>query len=105
MPERNERGQFKKGHKNVSPGRPPREVEQEYKNIMLSEVTPDDWRLIVRKAKEQAKKGDTQARKWIADYLIGPPIERKEITGADGEPIQFIEILKDAGSELSNSPE
>lgn len=93
LPDRDKNGRFTKGYKG-GPGRPPRETEESYRAILLDEVSPDDWRLIVRKAKEQAKKGDTSARKFLADYLIGPPVERKEISGADGGPI-FIDVGED----------
>jgi hypothetical protein len=92
LPDRNEKGQFKKGYKG-GPGRPPREVEEEYRQILVSNVSQEDWAAIVRRAVSDAKKGDTSARKFIADYLIGPPIERKELTGADG-PIQITIVGK-----------
>jgi len=105
MTERDESGRFLKGSTGNPTGRAPREREERYYKIMVQTVTFADWERIITKAVDQAKRGDSVARKWLSDYLIGPPVERKEITGADGEPIQFIEILKDAGSELSNSPE
>jgi hypothetical protein len=84
---RDKSGKFVKGHENVSPGRPKREREEIYYRILMTACSADDWALIIDKAVKQAKAGDATARKWLADYLIGPPVERKEITGADGNAV------------------
>lgn len=55
--------------------------------IALSAVTFDDWRTIVKKAVTQAKRGDHMARKWLGDYLMGTPVQKTELTGADGAPL------------------
>lgn len=89
MTERDEKGHFVKGNSGNPTGRAPREREERYYSIMMQTVTFADWERIIAKAVDQARKGDSVARKWLSDYLIGPPIERKEITGADGEPIKI----------------
>jgi len=96
MVERNASGQFEKGWKG-GPGRPPRAKEEKFYRIMTTAVTLKDWREIIKKAVEQAKRGNHQARKFLADYLIGPPIERKEISGPEGAPITIVEVVKDDG--------
>jgi hypothetical protein len=53
----------------------------------MTTVTFEDWKAIVLKAKDQAKHGDQAARKWLADYLVGAPIQRSEISGKDGGPL------------------
>ena len=88
MAERDENGRFVKGATGNSRGRMPKERETKFYEITLSAVTFDDWKAIVVKAKEQAKRGDAVARKWLADYLIGPPVQRNEVTGKDGEIIR-----------------
>ena len=85
--ERDKRGRFAAGN-GGGPGRPKREREVEYYRVMEMSVTLADWRAIVTKAVEQAKRGDAVARKWIADYLIGTPPQRHELTGADGDPLK-----------------
>lgn len=77
-----ENGKFAKGNPG-GPGRPKKEREQKYYEITLTAVTFDEWKAIVIKAKDQAKRGDAVARKWLSDYLLGPPIQRTEheITG------------------------
>ena len=39
-----------------------------------------DWKAIVGKAVEQAMDGDKDARKWLADYLIGPATKKLDVT-------------------------
>jgi hypothetical protein len=94
MAERDENGKFVKGNPG-GPGRPKKEREQKFYDLTLSAVTFDDWKAIVRKAVDQAKRGDQQARKWLSDYLIGPPVQRQEVTGADGDALVIRVTLKD----------
>lgn len=92
---RNDKGQFIKGQSGNPTGRPPLEKEEKYYRVMTTAVTLKDWREIVKKAVEQAKRGNHQARKFLADYIIGPPVERKEITGADNGPVIFRVVYDD----------
>ena len=85
MAVRNEKGQFEKGHSG-GPGRPKKSREERYLEITKSAVTFDDWKKIILKAAEQAMRGDAQARKWLSDNLIGLPVQKTEVTGADGSP-------------------
>jgi len=88
MGDRDENGRFAKGSTGNPRGRAPREREERYYEILMSAVTFDVWEQIVKKAAEQAKKGDAMARKWLADYIVGSPIQRQEITGKDGNVIE-----------------
>ncbi len=96
---RDENGRFVKGN-GGGPGRPKREREVEYYRILQTAVSPEDWQLIVNKAVSEAKRGDAVARKWLADYLIGPPVERKEIANPPGEKL-LIEIV-DVGDQSAD---
>lgn len=78
MADRDERGYFLPGHSVRSPGRPKRKTEQSYLDIMLSVVTPERWQKICERAAKDAEKGDTSARKFLADYIVGKPVERIE---------------------------
>lgn len=84
---RDDRGRFAKGYKG-GPGRKKRQVEDDFMRLLTGAVTKEDWITIVIKAVEQARRGDSVARKWLSDYLIGPPVERKELTGANGGVIR-----------------
>lgn len=41
-------------------------------------VSPARWAKIVITAVDQATNGDWRARKWLGDYLMGPPVRRVE---------------------------
>ena len=41
-------------------------------------VSPARWAKIIITAVDQAVQGDWRARKWLGDYLMGPPIKRVE---------------------------
>lgn len=74
---------FQPGHPG-GPGRPRKPVEEKYLQRLSSRVTVKDWSEIIERAILDAKRGDTAARKWLSDYLMGTPIQRLEHTGADG---------------------
>lgn len=69
---RDSNGRFGKGHQG-GPGRPKREKEAQYLQMLTDTVTPEKWQAIVNKAYEQAAEGDQAARRWLSDYLLGPP--------------------------------
>ena len=50
-----------------------RRIEADYMRTLLDTVTPDDWREVVAATLAAAKRGDAQARAWLAHYLIGKP--------------------------------
>ena len=92
---RNNKGQFIKGQTGNPNGRPKREREERYLEITLSTVTFKDWGEIVTKAKNDAKRGDSVARKWLSDYLLGTPVQKNEITGADGGNVILRVVYED----------
>ena len=105
MADRKENGQFAPGHKG-GPGRPRRRTEDQYLDATIGRVTLKDWREIVDKAIWQAKKGDSRARQWLSDYLIGPPVRSIDIT-SKGERITGYAAVTpddwDKGSDASDT--
>ncbi len=85
--EREANGRWVKGQSANPKGRPSKARETRFLEITQQTVTFEDWRQIVEKAKDQAKRGDAVARKWLGDYLQGAPVQRQEVTGADGRDI------------------
>lgn len=86
--ERDENGRFVKGQSGNPKGRPKKERSERYYEIAISACTYEDWRAVWKKAVEQAKRGNATARKFLADYLIGSPVRRTELSGRDGGPIE-----------------
>lgn len=76
---RDDKGKFVKGHPKTG-GRKKRTIEERYLEIFKETVTETDWKKIITRAIEDAGRGDGMARKFIADYLIGTPIQRTDVT-------------------------
>lgn len=84
---------FQKGQSGNPKGRPRKEREVRFYEITTSTVSFDDWKEIVGKAVIDAKRGDTAARKWLSDYLIGTPEQRVDVT-SNGNSI-LVEYVND----------
>jgi hypothetical protein len=56
-----------------------RRTEGDYMGVLMDTVTLNDWRSVVNGALQAAKAGDSQARNWLAQYLVGKP-EGKALT-------------------------
>jgi len=97
MTDRDANGRFIKGSVGNPTGRSPREREERYYQIMMSTVSFEDWKRIIAKAVQQAEKGDAQARKWLADYLVGTAQQTLDIT-SNGGPL-IIKVVYDEERE------
>ncbi len=96
---RDERGRFVRGHSGNPRGKP---IDQfKYLKKMGAAVTASDWRAIIDRAVEQAKRGDPRAREWLSDYLMGKPPQQVDI-GSDGMIEFFVRYADDNG--LSDNP-
>ena len=73
MKDRNKQGKFVKGSKG-GPGRPPRKTEAVYLQATVNVCPVSSWKKIVLQAVKDAEKGDSQARLFLAKYLIGEPV-------------------------------
>ena len=90
---------FKKGQSGNPNGRAKKQREVEYSTAIKSACTPERWLRICEVATSQAERGDEKARKWLSDNLVGLPVQKNEITGADGGNIKISVKLKH-GEEL-----
>lgn len=81
---RDDKGRFPKGVSGNPKGRKARPTEEKYLAVFKQCVDEEDIKAIARKAVEQAKRGDPMARKFIFDYLVGPPVQKNEtqLTGS-----------------------
>ena len=50
-----------------------RATSTDYMAALLESVSLDDWRDVVTGAVKAAKEGDSQARAWLAQYILGRP--------------------------------
>lgn len=72
MAERDENGRFVKGSAG-GPGRPARATEERFMVRLTEKLTMEDWDEIVARAVQDAKQGDKDARKWLAEHVLGKP--------------------------------
>ena len=84
--QRDKNGRFVKGW-NGGPGRPKRTTEERYIAAMVRTVRMDDWEKIVLTGIARAKAGDLGWAKFIADYLVGKPLQRTEVSGPGGNDL------------------
>lgn len=94
MENRDEKGHFVKGKSGNPGGRPINQTKYLKKIDTAMKIT--DWREIVKKAIEQAKRGDPKARQWLSDYLMGKPQQIIDIT-TDGEKLNIVRIIEHDG--------
>ena len=102
MGDRDASGKFVKGNPG-GPGRKKREVETDYLIALVKAVSMEDWEAIVHKAVVQARHGDAVARKWLADYIIGAPVQRQEVTGADGGRVEIV-VTYESPTPITETP-
>jgi hypothetical protein len=72
--ERDISGRFVSGHAKVG-GRAKGSGTIDYIAILREECSSAQWRAIIARALEQARRGDNAARRWVSEYLIGKPVE------------------------------
>ena len=92
MSTRDEAGRFVKGESGNPRGRPQKAREERYYKIALSAITFAQWKKIIKRAGDDAAKGDASARRFLADYLLPTPAQRLELTGALGGPIEISRV-------------
>lgn len=77
---------FQKGQSG-NPGGRPSPAKQELSALLEAVFTGPRRRKVLTKLIEDAERGDHDARVLLLAYTYGRPVERKELTGADGEPL------------------
>jgi hypothetical protein len=90
-------GQFPKGVSGNPKGRPKKAREERYLEITMTKCTFKEWGEIVQKAVDQAKRGDSTARKWLSDYLIGSPQQKLDVTSGGNPFVEIIEVVRSGG--------
>ena len=94
MTERDSKGRFKKGHSGNPDGR--KKAHRPYIEVMFESVDAVDWQEIIEQAIRQAKRGDKDARKWLADYIMGLPKQKVAFEGS-GEMRIVVEYIRTKG--------
>ena len=79
----------KHGGARPNSGRPTTADTLSRREAFRKHVPDTKLRAIIQAQVAKAIEGDTVAAKLILDGRFGPEIQRSEITGKDGKPIQF----------------
>ena len=81
-------GKFLHGNRfQTSPGNPVARRMSQLRTAAVKAQTPEDVLAIFTSLLNAGKCGDVAASKVYLDFIIGRPIQKLELTGADGEPI------------------
>jgi hypothetical protein len=72
--------------------------------LRIEEILRKGWpkrsRLaVIRKLAEKAEEGDTRAAKLLLEHAYGRPVQRHQIAGAEGGPLTFLDLMKQARSD------
>jgi hypothetical protein len=88
MVERGEHGRLKKGSVLNPKGRAPRAVEDTFTAVIHSEISPEDFRLVLRKHWKRAEV-DLEEFKYCCK-LLGLEVDKKQLSGPGGGDLTFI---------------
>jgi len=88
---------FQPGQSGNPAGRPPKVKNEPYLIALKDCLSIPDWEAIVQRAITDAKKGDRHARKWLSDYLLGPPTQSFNVSGNLLDGIE--DLIRDKSEE------
>ena len=92
---RDDKGRYVSGESGNPSGRRAKDIR--YYEIIVSAVSLEKWRKIVLRAANDAERGDSVARKWLGDYIVGAPEQVLKLLGPDNGPIPLTLVDYRAG--------
>lgn len=90
--DRDAKGRFAKGTTGNPNGRPPRATEEEYVGRIRDAVSPERWKKVVEQMLKRAENGDVHSARFIAEYLLGRPKQRLDLT-SDDRPLKGYAVV------------
>jgi len=92
MVERDEQGRLKKGSILNPNGRPPTRARQRFEAALATALNGKNLEAILQRLVDDAKKGKAWAVTLVLAYYAGKPVERAEVTGANGGPLVITSV-------------
>ena len=84
MSGRDEKGQFAAGNKaSAGHGRPPGAKTSDLLQRMRDGISGEDWDKIWKRAVKDAAAGNTDARRWVSEYVVGKPPNILELRASE----------------------
>lgn len=84
MDKRDDKGRFAAGNKAATGhGRPSGAKTSDLLQRMRDGITGEEWDRIWKRAVKDAASGNTDARRWVAEYIIGKPPTILELRAAE----------------------
>lgn len=90
MVERDEQGRLKKGSVLNPNGRPPTKARERFEAALAAALNGKNLDVILQRLVDDAKKGRPWAVTLVLAYYAGKPVERAELTGAEGRPVTLV---------------
>ncbi len=87
-------GRFIKG-KPGGPGRKSKAAELPFLEQLKTGVTPEDFGEIVQKLVAMSKRGNLTAISMLFDHLLGKPVQKQEVSGAQGSAVEIVVRYED----------
>ena len=96
---------FKPGQSGNPNGRPSKR-RQELGELLDAVFTPARQKKVIERLIVDAETGNHEARSLLLAYAYGKPIERKEISGPDGEPLKaYVSVNPDEWDAPADAPD
>ena len=91
-----------KGGRRVGAGRKPEQWKELFNRALTKATTEEDLEQVLNTLRDRAKSGDSRAAALYLGYVVGKPIERQEISGPDGKPMEhsFVDFGECTDQEL-----
>ncbi len=102
MTERDPKGRFVKGTSGNPNGRATFSAESNYADVYKSKVTPEKFGEVVNQLIHLATvKRDMNAIKLLLAYAMGQPVQKSEVTGAEGNALEIIVRYADQTNRIN----
>src|SRR5262249_36931438 len=98
---RSPNGRFDRGNQ-IGTGNPNARRIHENRKAVLEAVAPQDVVAIILKQVDLAKDGDTLAARFVADYVLGKPVQAVSLEN-EGDGTTIIQVIRATPNHAANA--